>query len=620
LHTNAIASSPKKRAPFGGGRVDSAIAGRYIDRRAEHVRLDFLVPGFAKCGTTTLCSLLGEHPQIFMPTHKDYRLFDLPDYERRWDEFADRFAGAGDRVVIGDGSIWYTDARTEADTRARILHHYPDIKLIFIARDPIARLESAYREMHHSRAVYAIEPSEDLEEMFGEFPSLITDTAYAARLDNYSQYVDADRILVLLLEELSAHPERELARCFRFLGVDETVVIPNAQRRLNHRGLKYRDTARLREIRTEPYVEKLLSNIPYAVRNDLFAQLGLREPFPDGPLEWSQAATSLVVTRLVASVYRFLEAQGRPLDIWPRFAAASRRHVPRNRPPNPQRPPTPDGRDAAAFPERRFECHWAVQDSYQRRIARGRERMRRTTVVFCALARDVAHALPRVVPRIERAGELFREYRVVVYENDSSDTTPGMLREWARQNASVDVLSETAGIACLGRGRDAERMRHLAACRNRYLDRLLDRHASFEFAIVVDSDLPRGFSYEGLMHTFGHEGWDVVGSNMWSVPAEGPPPPDPQFFDAWAFRRVGETVPRPFEETNAMFFRRGEPMVPVWSSFGGLAVYTMEAMASGARYGGDDCEHVVLHRELRERGFDRQFLNPSQVVLYESRD
>jgi hypothetical protein len=42
----------------------------------------------------------------------------------------------------------------------------------------------------------------------------------------------------------------------------------------------------------------------------------------------------------------------------------------------------------------------------------------------------------------------------------------------------------------------------------------------------------------------------------------------------------------------------------------------MQALRSGVRYGGDDCEHVVLHRQLRDRGFDRQFLNPSQIVLY----
>jgi hypothetical protein len=33
-------------------------------------------------------------------------------------------------------------------------------------------------------------------------------------------------------------------------------------------------------------------------------------------------------------------------------------------------------------------------------------------------------------------------------------------------------------------------------------------------------------------------------------------------------------------------------------------------------YGGSDQEHVVLHDAMRRQGFDRLFLNPSQIVLY----
>jgi hypothetical protein len=60
---------------------------------------------------------------------------------------------------------------------------------------------------------------------------------------------------------------------------------------------------------------------------------------------------------------------------------------------------------------------------------------------------------------------------------------------------------------------------------------------------------------------------------------------------------------------------RGEPLLPVNSCFGGLGLYRMPAWLA-ARYGGDDCEHVVLHRRMRDAGYDRQYLNPSQIVLY----
>ena len=59
----------------------------------------------------------------------------------------------------------------------------------------------------------------------------------------------------------------------------------------------------------------------------------------------------------------------------------------------------------------------------------------------------------------------------------------------------------------------------------------------------------------------------------------------------------------------------GAPLVPVDSCFGGLAVYRMEAFASGS-YAGGDCEHVTFHASLRRAGFGRIFLDPSLLALY----
>ena len=56
-------------------------------------------------------------------------------------------------------------------------------------------------------------------------------------------------------------------------------------------------------------------------------------------------------------------------------------------------------------------------------------------------------------------------------------------------------------------------------------------------------------------------------------------------------------------------------MVPVTSCFGGLGIYRTEALLAGC-YGARDCEHIDLHRSMREKGFTRTFLNPSQITLY----
>ena len=41
----------------------------------------------------------------------------------------------------------------------------------------------------------------------------------------------------------------------------------------------------------------------------------------------------------------------------------------------------------------------------------------------------------------------------------------------------------------------------------------------------------------------------------------------------------------------------------------------MPAFQAG-KYAGGDIEHVAMHRSMREQGFGRLFLNPSQIVHY----
>ncbi len=47
-------------------------------------RPSFLVLGAPKCGTTSLCHYLAQHPEVFVPPEKEPRFFDA-EYERGLD-------------------------------------------------------------------------------------------------------------------------------------------------------------------------------------------------------------------------------------------------------------------------------------------------------------------------------------------------------------------------------------------------------------------------------------------------------------------------------------------------------------------------------------------------------
>jgi hypothetical protein len=270
---------------------------------------------------------------------------------------------------------------------------------------------------------------------------------------------------------------------------------------------------------------------------------------------------------------------------------------------------------AAEFPEQRFAPGRDVAEQYFDTVASGRAAMRELRVVICGLARNVAPFLPATIARIERLGRMFADYRVLIFENDSSDATPRQLEEWAASNRRVVAISQSLGkrqhesVRCLVRAEDMAAYR--ACCQAEVAARWPD----FDCACVLDTDLPGGFSYDGVAHSFGSGPWDFVGSYGIIFRRQKLRLHNALHYDVWAFRSFGSYAPLEGSEGNALSWRRGQALLPVYSCFGGLGLYRMEAWLS-ARYAGGDIEHVALHRGMREAGYDRQFLNPSQIVLY----
>lgn len=242
--------------------------------------------------------------------------------------------------------------------------------------------------------------------------------------------------------------------------------------------------------------------------------------------------------------------------------------------------------------------------------------MRESSVVISGLARDVRLYLPRVAARLERLGQMFEDYRVVLYENDSIDATREFLQDWQAKNPRVTVLGGRLGAPHYPSSRSVDRTSWLARCRNEYRNYLLGHLPDVHFVVVVDTDLAGGFSYDGLAHTLAQNDWDVVGSlGLYERLGTALPKPHFAHADLWAFRPADAQAADELAQKLSSDPTRGKALVPVDSAFGGLAVYRREVFVA-APYGGEDCEHVVFHNHLRAAGFSRQFLSPNQLVLY----
>ncbi|MEM9658895.1 MAG: sulfotransferase [Planctomycetota bacterium] len=286
------------------------------------MNLHFLVPGFSKCGTTTLCSLLGEHPDIFIPAAKEPCFFAY-NYELGWHWYERSFATARDDHRCGEGSTFYSTEEYADLVCERALDRFPDLQLIFIARHPIARLESSFREMHHSGYKYGVEADYAIGEALRSLPNMAADTMYWARLSTFRRHVPDERIHALFLEDLKKDPATEVERCFRFLGVDSTVRVGGDFRRLNPASAKLYDAPWFRSLQRHRWAGPLWRRSPAPLQAAATRWLRARRPFR-GPIQWEPRDKQQLVEAVREDSRAFLRWADKPSDYW-RFDDAPQR-------------------------------------------------------------------------------------------------------------------------------------------------------------------------------------------------------------------------------------------------------------------------------------------------------
>jgi len=217
---------------------------------------------------------------------------------------------------------------------------------------------------------------------------------------------------------------------------------------------------------------------------------------------------------------------------------------------------------------------------YQEIVDRGREIAKDKRVAIVGLARNIGQILNKTMARIERTGEMFRDYRVIIFENDSIDDTPMRLRNWARDNVRVHAISETLDDPINPGTRCLDRATRMANYRNKCQDYLLNTFPRFDYVMLVDTDLPGGWSYDGIANTMGQPEWDFMGSNGIIFKNWRNIHRKPLYYDVWAFRWYGDWAPCDSAKLNPKTWNRGDGIVPVFSCFGGLGIYTMDAYES----------------------------------------
>jgi len=276
---------------------------------------DFIVSGFSKCGSTSLCAMLATHPGICMSNPKETNFF-LWEYGRGWDWYHDRFRGFLPGQLRGEGSVFYSATECETEAVTRIVRANPQVRLVWIARHPVKRLESSYREAHHGGHFFGFEAPYSIGDYLREAPVAVEDTRYWRRLDTYLQRLPESQFHVLFLEDLVAEPDAVLARLAAFLGIAAPPrTDPHDGHWLNRGTEKLYDSRAMRLLRRLPLSRGLVRRADPAVIDRWGRLCRLRRPFR-GPIHWQRDDLARVLDRVRDDAVRLLHFAGKPTDYW----------------------------------------------------------------------------------------------------------------------------------------------------------------------------------------------------------------------------------------------------------------------------------------------------------------
>ncbi|MEM7216970.1 MAG: sulfotransferase domain-containing protein [Pseudomonadota bacterium] len=201
-------------------------ANGYLMRRlTAHRRAlpDFIVNGTMKSGTTSFYAYLSQHPQINPAQRKAIRYFNyFRDQGDGW--YRSHFPYIEPGKITGEASpLYFWGAGVPADVKRLV----PDVKLITILRNPITRAFSQY----HMQAKQDGEPGfdaatdPDSEHYLEPKRQYLERGHYARYIRRWLEHFPREQMLFLKFESLYGNPTEELAKVYRFLGID--VVLPD---------------------------------------------------------------------------------------------------------------------------------------------------------------------------------------------------------------------------------------------------------------------------------------------------------------------------------------------------------------------------------------------------------
>jgi len=202
-------------------------------------------------------------------------------------------------------------------------------------------------------------------------------------------------------------------------------------------------------------------------------------------------------------------------------------------------------------------------------------------VIICGVVKNVERTIEKNIQHALETGSNFEKFKIVIYENDSTDNTKGILNKYIK-NKNIKIICENisgnnekennkiwAYTEVTGSNHPC-RIEHISNARNKLLNEInKPEYDEFTHVIVVDLD-SNGWHIPGILDSFNiSSNWDAVFANSYN------------YYDFYALRTsffpfgpeiIGESF------WNLPSYKFENELVPVFSAFNGIGIYKKEIL------------------------------------------
>jgi len=248
-------------------------------------KIDLIIAGAQKAGTSSLKKYLSQHPKI--KSHLNLECDYFANTKNSFDTYYTRYfqpATTQEIILAKYAHLTKQDSFVE-----NLFNHNPEVKIIFCIREPLSRLQSAYN-MGIQNGWIKFTPDELIkgikEAEKGQYSLsynvLVKQGDYARVANLLTNKFPTKHILFLSFRELCMNAQKECNRIFDFMGISSVQIKDiSIENKANSKG-----QLMFNKLWQNKHLVQLKEHMPYSVIQHLKKMLVSKQPQESNPIEW----------------------------------------------------------------------------------------------------------------------------------------------------------------------------------------------------------------------------------------------------------------------------------------------------------------------------------------------